>query len=217
MSIPLKFLPFDHPKLRESAQVVSNDEILSKEFQKFIHEFLAFCGYEATSGTKPKLTRMVGCAAPQVGVMKQVIVVDGAINPIKRNFYQINFHVLINPKIIWQSKEEDQYPESCYSVPLTITGVISRPTAIVVEAFDQNKNKVRRRYENYTARVVQHEIDHLHGIRFPQRAKNNQEIHKINFSKREDLLNYRSHWKKWKSFATNQELRILKIGEYANI
>jgi len=213
----LKFISSCDQKLNNSASLVPLDEILSQQNQFFIKDFLAFCGYEATPTSKPKLTRMVGCAAPQVGVMKQIVIVDTAIHPEKRNFHQMNFHVLINPKIIWSAQETAYYPESCYSVPMSYTGVIQRPTAVVVEAFDQNKNKIRRRYEGYTARVVQHEIDHLVGIRFPQRATTNNEIHKINFSRREDLLNYRSHYKTWKDFASPSETLLLQKGHYANL
>lgn len=213
----LNFIPCNDPKLNLSSEKIAPEKILSSENQKFIREFLTFCGYEATPSPKPRLTRMVGCAAPQVGVLKQIIVVDTAIHPEKRNFHQMDFHVLINPRIIWSSNEKETYPESCYSVPLCYTGLIPRSIAVVVEAYNEKADKVRRRYEGYTARVVQHEIDHLKGIRFPQKVEQKEQLHKISFTKREDILNYRSNWRDWHLYATKQELNRLIKGQYANL
>ncbi len=213
----LNFLTFDNQLLSQQCLKVSPNYITSIEIQRFIKEFLIFCGYEAKVLPKPKLTRMVGCAAPQVGKMLRIIIVDNTINPLKRNFTQSEFHVLINPKIIWSSQETDRYPESCYSVPLCYCGLIERSTAIVVEAYNKSGKRIRRRYENYTARIVQHEMDHLEGIRFPQKAQSSEEIHLLSFSKREDLLNYRTHWRDWKKHSSKREFLKLKKGQYARI
>lgn len=215
--MPLKFISFSDPKLNLPSELVNPDSILSSENQKFIKEFLTFCGYEATPTSKPRLTRMVGCAAPQVGVMKQIIVVDTAIHPLKRNFHQMNFDVLINPRIIWSSQEQDIYPESCYSVPLCYTGLIPRPTAVVVEAYSEKADRIRKRYEGYTARVIQHEMDHLKGIRFPEKTTEREQLHKVFFNRREDLLQYRSKWIDWTLFATTEEHHRLKRGQYVNV
>lgn len=210
----LNFLKPNDPKLKGSCNFVPVDKILNSETQTFIKQFLLFCGAEARPDNKGKITRMVGCAAPQVGVMKNIIVVNTAIHPEKRNFHEVDFHVLINPKIIWSSQSWSQYPESCFSIPLRFTGIIKRPIEIVVDAYNEKGIRVIRRYENYTARIVQHEIDHLHGIRFPQRTKSIQDIHLIKFNRREDLLNYRVHWHNFNLYPTEVEYQQLKEGCY---
>ncbi|MGN0286522.1 MAG: peptide deformylase [Atopobiaceae bacterium] len=100
-----------------------------------------------------------GLAAPQVGQLVQMVVIDVDYAGGKKNPY-----VLINPKVITADGEERQTGEGCLSFP-GITVEVSRPSHVVVEA--QNLDGDLMRYEardNLLAVCLQHEIDHLHGV-----------------------------------------------------
>ena len=100
-----------------------------------------------------------GLAAPQVGQLVQLVVIDVDYTKTKRNPY-----VLINPRIVVADGEERETGEGCLSFP-GITVAVSRPSHVVVEA--RNLDGDLMRYEasdNLMAVCLQHEIDHLHGI-----------------------------------------------------
>ena len=100
-----------------------------------------------------------GLAAPQVGELVQLVVVDVDYGKGKRNPY-----VLINPRILVADGEERETGEGCLSFP-GITVRVSRPSHVVVEA--RNLDGDLMRYEakdNLMAVCLQHEIDHLHGV-----------------------------------------------------
>lgn len=99
----------------------------------------------------------IGLAAPQVGQSIQLALVDITLGEGKDEFM-----VLINPEII-ESEGSETADEGCLSIP-GITTQVSRSTHIKIKAFDLNGKEIRREFEGYKARVIQHEIDHLEGI-----------------------------------------------------
>ncbi len=104
-------------------------------------------------------TEGCGLAAPQVGELVQLVVIDVDYTKTKKNPY-----VLVNPRIIVADGEERETGEGCLSFP-GITVRVSRPSHVVVEA--RNLDGDLMRYEasdNLMAICLQHEIDHLHGI-----------------------------------------------------
>ena len=96
--------------------------------------------------------RGVGLAAPQVGVLKRIVVID------VEDGYQ---YVLINPEIIEQDGEQTGY-EGCLSVPGK-TGVVTRPNHVVVRALDENMDEIEVEGEGLLARAICHECAHLDG------------------------------------------------------
>ena len=106
----------------------------------------------------------VGLAAPQVGVLRRAIVVDLSMeeeNP--QGPYK-----LINPLIVKQSGEQI-CREGCLSVPGKL-GDVTRPEKVTVEALDENGKKIKIKAEGLLAVVLSHEIDHLDGILFIDKA-----------------------------------------------
>ncbi|HVO04499.1 MAG TPA: peptide deformylase [Candidatus Cybelea sp.] len=102
----------------------------------------------------------IGLAAPQVGVLKRVIVLDLAREDEKPQPLK-----LANPEIIWVSEEDAVYNEGCLSLPEHYADV-SRPSACKVRYLDY-ENEIRvLEAEDLLATCVQHEIDHLDGILF---------------------------------------------------
>jgi peptide deformylase len=104
----------------------------------------------------------IGLAANQVGILKQILVLDASRdeNP--------DPHTLVNPKITAHSKEKTKYEEGCLSFP-GITEVIERPSKIKIHAQDITGKKVEFEAEGLLAVVCQHEIDHLNGVLFIDR------------------------------------------------
>ncbi|ACL21869.1 peptide deformylase [Desulfitobacterium hafniense DCB-2] len=101
----------------------------------------------------------VGLAAPQVGVSKRVVVIDVGEGPLE----------LINPVII--AKEgEDLDDEGCLSIP-GITGQVARAAKVKVEALNRQGELQVIEGEGLLSRCLQHEIDHLEGILFVDKAK----------------------------------------------
>ena len=100
----------------------------------------------------------IGISAPQVGVLKRIIV-------IRTNLSGEGFFELINPKILEKSKETEIIEEGCLSFPGVFLK-IKRPKTIEVEGLDINGKKIRLMAKGFSARIFQHEIDHLDGILF---------------------------------------------------
>lgn len=106
----------------------------------------------------------VGIAAPQIGVMQRIVIVDVSGKPKPKNHGRL---ILINPEIVhWEGFEIGR--EGCLSVP-EYTGNVLRATQIVVEAQNAAGEACRYEMEGYEARVAQHEIDHLDGLLFLDR------------------------------------------------
>lgn len=100
----------------------------------------------------------VGLAAPQVGISKRVIVVD-----IGEGLFK-----LVNPEIVSSSGIQDG-AEGCLSLP-DVVGNVKRSERVTVKALDENGDEVTIEASGYLARAFQHEIDHLNGIIFTDKA-----------------------------------------------
>ncbi len=103
----------------------------------------------------------VGLAAPQVGVSQRIIVVD----PHEQDVKPIG---LVNPIIVEAARDVERGEEGCLSIP-GLKDIVERPAAVVVEGMDVDGQPVHIEAEGLFARVLQHEIDHLDGVLFPDR------------------------------------------------
>ena len=102
----------------------------------------------------------VGLAAPQVGILKRLVVIDT---------YEGQPLVLINPKIVEKDGEQIG-DEGCLSLPGKVA-VVKRPNHVVCEALDQDMNPIRVEGEGLLARAICHELDHLDGVLYPDVAE----------------------------------------------
>ena len=101
-----------------------------------------------------------GLAAPQIGALVQMVVIDVDYAEGRRR----NPYVLINPEVVVADGEEREFPEGCLSFP-GITVRLSRPSHVVVRARNLDGDLMQYEAENNLLAVcLQHEIDHLHGI-----------------------------------------------------
>lgn len=112
----------------------------------------------------------VGLAAPQVSVSSRLIVVEyGDEDENGEETSPKKLYVLINPEILQASEEMEKGVEGCLSIP-GLVGEVERFTKIVVKGLNRFGKPVKINAEGWLARIFQHEIDHLDGIVFPDRA-----------------------------------------------
>ena len=102
----------------------------------------------------------VGLAAPQVGIRKQIVVIDVEDG---------NQYVLINP-VILEMEGAQTGPEGCLSVPGK-SGTVTRPEKVKVRALDREMKEFELEGEGFLARAICHECDHLHGHLYVELAE----------------------------------------------
>jgi peptide deformylase len=103
-----------------------------------------------------------GLAAPQIGILKRIVVFRTKGFGEKEKVKPDDFEVLINPRITQARGEQVTATEGCLSCP-EIQVEVSRFPEIKVRALNAQGEKISKRYLDYAARVVQHELDHLDG------------------------------------------------------
>lgn len=107
----------------------------------------------------------VGLAAPQIDISQRVIVVEYAEEEDEKP----KSFAVINPEIIKTSDETEMGIEGCLSIP-NLVGEVERFSAVVVKGFNKQGKPVKIKSSGWLARIFQHEIDHLEGILFTDRA-----------------------------------------------
>ncbi|WP_200812480.1 peptide deformylase [Roseisalinus antarcticus] len=103
----------------------------------------------------------IGLAAPQVGILKQMLVMDC----VKDDAEPPRPMVLMNPEVTWASDETNVYEEGCLSIPEQFADV-ERPASVEVRWMDLDGASRTERFDGLWATCVQHEIDHLRGKLF---------------------------------------------------
>jgi peptide deformylase len=114
-----------------------------------------------------------GIAAPQIGVSLRVVIFEVTENPRYPHVAPVPYTVLINPTISALDAEEEEGWEGCLSVP-GMRGLVPRARRVRYQGFDLTGAPIDRTVEGFHARVVQHEVDHLDGILYPQRVRDLQ-------------------------------------------
>lgn len=113
----------------------------------------------------------LGIAAPQIGVNKRVIVVGTKGKDVRYNDQkEIPITAMINPSWIKLSDDTDIQYEGCISVPV-LRGRVERYTKIELTYYTETGEKIVKEIDNFFARLIQHECDHLDGIVFLERVK----------------------------------------------
>jgi peptide deformylase len=149
-------LRMGHPVLRERAKPV--EKLGSPELKALVRDMKETMA--AQNGA--------GLAAPQIGVGQRVVIFGVTQNPRYPDAEEVPFTVLVNPKLVMLTREVEEDWEGCLSVP-GMRGVVPRYTKLRYSGFDEDGNPIERVAEGFHARVVQHEVDHLDGILYPQR------------------------------------------------
>lgn len=144
--------------LAQQAQVVSDPFQL--EIQTLIRDMQATM--LAANG--------VGIAAPQVFQSLRIIIVASRPNPRYPEAPLMEPVVMINPEILWQSNETCLGEEGCLSVQDT-RAQVARAERLSVRYLNQQGETVEVEYDGFVARIIQHEVDHLNGVLFVERAE----------------------------------------------
>lgn len=184
------FLKPNNPLLTQTSQEILQDQINSKDIKKIAAQMLKIIQSE-----QKRYKRGVGLAAPQIGILKRIILVDVTAS---KKAVGGDLKVFINPKIIWKSKRKGEWYEGCYSTG-KICGIVSRSLSIKIQALrftPQGCKREFRKYSGYVARIFQHEIDHLDGKVFVNLIKDPQNLHWV---EKEEFPLYRNKqaWRNW--------------------
>lgn len=111
-----------------------------------------------------------GIAAPQVGVSLRVVIFEVTENPRYPHVQPIPYTVLVNPVLTPLGEDTEEGWEGCLSVP-GMRGLVPRYRRLRYTGYDLEGTPIDRTVEGFHARVVQHEVDHLDGILYPQRVR----------------------------------------------
>jgi len=111
-----------------------------------------------------------GLAAPQIGVSLRVVIFELKDNPRYPHLTPVPYTVLVNPELTPLGDEQDEGWEGCLSVP-GMRGLVPRHRRLRYRGCDARGVPIDRTVEGFHARVVQHEVDHLDGILYPQRVR----------------------------------------------
>jgi peptide deformylase len=150
-----KIITLPNPVLRRKARKVTRFET---EFQKLVDEMVE------TMREAPG----VGLAAPQVGASDRLIVVEYPVNDDQEDAPKKLF-IVANPQIIQTGEETEMGIEGCLSIP-GLHGEVERALTVTVKGQTRHGQPVRIKANGWLARIFQHEIDHLDGIVFIDRA-----------------------------------------------
>ncbi|MGH7325106.1 MAG: peptide deformylase [Candidatus Rokuibacteriota bacterium] len=156
----LKVARLGHPVLREKAQPVEVAAIRSPEVQRLIDDMIeTMREYEGA-----------GLAANQVHSLQQIAVIEVEANPRYPDAPPVPLTVLVNPAVTSLGQETEEGWEGCLSVP-DMRGVVPRYTAVRLECYDRQGQRIDLVAEDFFARVIQHETDHLNGIVYLDRMR----------------------------------------------
>jgi peptide deformylase len=114
----------------------------------------------------------VGLAAPQVGISDRLIVVEYVDPPeVEEEQMEVKpkLYVMVNPEIVKASEEKVFGVEGCLSIP-GLVGEVERFETVQVKGLNRHGKPMKVKAEGWLARIFQHEIDHVNGIVFPDRA-----------------------------------------------
>ncbi|ODS01645.1 peptide deformylase [Methyloceanibacter superfactus] len=160
------------PVLRKEAEPI---ERVDDDLRRLMDDMLATM-YDAPG---------VGLAAPQIGISRRLIVMDGARDDEERDPL-----IMVNPEILDLSDEMRVHEEGCLSIP-EVTAEVERPAELRVAFLDREGKPQEVELQGIWATIVQHEIDHLNGVLFIDylsRLKRDMIVKKFTKAKRAEVM-----------------------------
>jgi peptide deformylase len=183
--------------LRQASQPLSMEELRSRQIQELI-EHMRETMHDAPG---------VGLAAPQVGMPLQLAVIEDkqeyftamtTSQLAERQRKPVPFHVIVNPVLHPLGETEIEFFEGCLSVP-GFTAVVPRYRRVRVEALDAAGNRQSIEAEGWYARILQHEIDHLHGVLYVDRMQSRS------------FCTLDNHTRIWKAMSAEEVVARLRV------
>lgn len=182
--LPLEIKTAGEPVLRQIARKLTREEILSPSTQQLIEQMRETM-YKAPG---------VGLAAPQIGLCLQLAVIEDKAEYMKdispevlaaRERKPVPFQVIVNPVLTLETSLDQDFFEGCLSLP-GLTALVLRASRVRVECLDHRAHQQTIHASGWYARILQHEIDHLHGALYIDRMEPRSLC---------TLDNYSKHWK----------------------
>ncbi len=156
----LEIVTVGHPRLREEAHNVSEEELASAETQAFIDDMIDTM--RAAGGA--------GLAANQVGDLRRIAVIEVNHNPRYPYKPKIPLTIIVNPRLEAIGEETFAVNEGCLSVP-NLRGEVARHVDVRVSYLDRDGSPHEEVRRGLTAGTFQHEVDHLNGVVFLDRVR----------------------------------------------
>jgi peptide deformylase len=204
----MELLRPDNPKLNLRSRELTKVDFFSNDTKNLIAEMKRISLGQCIDNQTAKRS-VVGLSAPQLGYCVRVILIDQKANPNAINL-EPDIKILINPKIISASDNESLMREGCWSTG-DICGAVLRPDEVTVSAIDENGNKFIFKSSNpFQSHILQHEIDHLDGIRFPSRIRDPKYLHIV---AKDEFQDYRENWRTWGKLCPLKEWLVMYKGE----
>lgn len=174
--------------LRQKAALLTKDQIQSPEIQTLIADM--FETMRAAPG--------VGLAAPQIGIPLQLAVIEDSLEDAERERRPIAPHVIINPTLTPEGDEKAVFFEGCLSLT-GFTAIVPRALAVRVDCLNEKAEPVTIRARGWYARILQHEINHLHGTLYIDRMLTRSFMGRENFER---------YWKEMPIAEARQKLDV---------
>jgi peptide deformylase len=157
-----KLVSEDHPALHTIAEEVPVAEITTPRIQKILKDMrVALDSYNVDG------FRGIAIAAPQIGIPLRIFLVHSTD---KKDPDPLPDLIAINPRIVKVSKKAKIVGEGCLSVPEKY-GAVKRSTHATIRAYDEHGKEYERGASGLLAQIFQHEVDHLDGTLFVERAE----------------------------------------------
>ena len=156
----LPIVQIGHPTLRERAREVTGEELGSAGLQRICDDLVETM--RAANGA--------GLAAPQVDIPLRIFAVEVGDNPRYPYKPRLGLRVLVNPTVRAVGGETYENYEGCLSIP-DLRGLLARATEVEVTYLDPGGNEHTEQFGGLSAGTMQHELDHLDGILFPDRVE----------------------------------------------
>lgn len=194
-----------NPLLNTVALEVDPAEIGSQYIQGIIDRMLELAAGKGHSEQDSR--QMVGLAAPQLGISKRIITIDLTADGSNK---EQHLQVIINPKITYRSKTTLPGREGCWSCG-NICGNVERAKNVTLAGYARYGQPIKLKLTGFVARIAQHEVDHLEGIRFPDRIPLS-EPSRLHWVEHADFEKYRQHWEHWPAHCPRVVWETLKAG-----
>lgn len=198
----MKFVSPNDPILTKVAKEIPKSQINATETRRIVEIMLRVAHGQRKSKKRPI---MVGLAAPQIGILKRIILVDvkasgkGEVGDLR---------IYINPQITWKSKKRGEWYEGCYSTD-RVCGIVSRAISLKIKSYTPDGQLVQEKHIGYVARIFQHEIDHLNGKVFVDKVKDPNKLHWV-LKKEFPLYRNKKMWRNWPRKCSFKKWKSLK-------
>ncbi len=156
--------------MRKNALEVPIKEIRTPKIKKIIADMKVALAREEDG---------VAIAAPQIGYLLRIFVVSGRVAHLTgkagKDEFRVDDSIFINPAIKKLSRKKEMDEEGCLSVRY-LYGKVKRSSKVTIEAYDENGKKRLTGASGLLAQIFQHEVDHLNGVLFTDKASDVEEI-----------------------------------------